>query len=1144
MPDPLSLLKTRRFLPLFTAHFLSAFNNNLFKNTLVAMLLYSAALHAGDGSQGQWVRLVVTVFVVPIIFFSGFGGQLADKFPMPKVIRALMLAGVAIAVLAAIALIGGNMPILFAALFLLGMQAALFEPGKLSLLPLHLKSEELIGGNAMINSSAFAAILVGTLLGTVLGGMETGPVIAAALIVTFACIAYFSARSIPESAAFNPAQALLYNPFTLIRRSLKDALGGDIRIRRSIFGIAWFYFTGGAVLTSFPDFARSVMQVDHLVLALLMVVFTVGIAGGSFLNEVLLRGRVAMTYVPLAAFIMALSLLDLFLVSQGYAAKSSTALADPLAFFSDAGNWRLMFDLALLAAAGGLFVVPLSANVQKLAGEQERGAVMAAITLLNAVAVILAAITGAILTAAGLTGAFIFLFLAAANLLVAIYVSRLLPGTLIKSLLQLLFKLLYKVEVRGLEHLEAAGRRAVIISNHVSLLDAPLLAAFLPGKPMFAVHSHVAEWWWVKPFLSLVEAFPMDPTNPFATKSLIEEIRKDKQCIIFPEGRLTETGALMKVYEGPGMIADKADAVIVPVRLDGVQHTMFARLKGKVPLQNFPKITITILPPQKFVLPEDAKGRRRRQIAGQKLYQLMEEMMFQTADRNQSLFQALLKAQHVNGDASLACADAEQKELTYKKLVQGAVMLGRKMSSQLAGQNSVGLMLPNSCGAVVAFFALQFLGRAPAMLNFSSGAGAMAQACRVADIKTVITSRRFVAAARLEAAIEAFSAFAHVLYLEDVRQNLNFFDKLMGGIAPLMAGSWHRRFKVLPSRPALVLFTSGSEGVPKGVVLSHHNILSNMVQLSTRVDFNRHDVVFNALPMFHSFGLCSGTLLPILSGIKTVLYPSPLHYRIVPEMAYHANATIMFGTDTFLRGYARMAHAYDFYRVRYIFAGAEKVREETRKLYAEKYGIRILEGYGATEAAPVIAVNSSMYNRPGTVGRLLAGMQARLDPIPGIEEGGRFYVQGPNIMLGYYLDENPGVLKPAPDGWHDTGDIVVIDADDFITIKGRAKRFAKIAGEMVSLTAVEDFIGKAFPNFLHAVIALPDERKGEQLILASTKHGLTREELLGAARETKIAELIVPKVILHLDPLPLLGTGKTDYVKLNELVRGQMAAAG
>jgi acyl-[acyl-carrier-protein]-phospholipid O-acyltransferase/long-chain-fatty-acid--[acyl-carrier-protein] ligase len=1143
MPDQLSLLKTRRFLPLFVAQFLGAFNNNLFKNTLVAMLLYSMALHQSAMQPGYFVRLAAIVFIVPIIFLSSFGGQLADKMAMPNVIRNIALAGIIIAFFAAGALVSGSLPLLFIVLFLLGIQAALFEPSKLSLLPLHLKSEELIGGNALINSSAFIAILIGTLLGTVLGGMTSGPFIAAGLIVLFAGGAYFSARFIPQGDALNPAQTLLYNPFTLIRRSLKDALGGDIRIRRSIFGVAWFYFTGGAILTSFPDFARNVMQVDHLVLAALMVVFTIGIAGGGFLNEALLRGRVAVTYVPLAAFVMALCLLDLFLVSQDYSANVSGGLASLSDFFSNPKNWHLTFDLALLAAAGGLFVVPLSANVQKLAGEQERGAIMAAVTLMNAVAVVCAAIAGSLIMLLGFDGTAIFIFLAAANLAAAVYVSRLLPGTLIKSLLQLLFTFLYKVEVRGLEHYEAAGKRVVIISNHVSLLDAPLLAAFIPGKPMFAVHSHVAGWWWVKPFLKLVEAFPMDATNPFSTKSLIEEIRKDKRCIIFPEGRLTETGALMKVYEGPGMIADKADAMILPVRLDGVQHTMFARLKGKVPLQSFPKITITILPPQKFVLPEEAKGRRRRQIAGQKLYQLMEGMMFQTADKDQSLFQALLRAQHVNGDASIACADAEQNELAYKKLVQSAVTLGRKMAPQLAGQNSIGLMLPNSCGAVVTFFALQFLGRAPAMLNFSSGAGAMTQACRVADIKTVITSRRFVAAARLEAAIEAFSTFARVIYLEDVRQSLNIVDKLTGVIAPLMAGIWHRRFKVLPSNPALVLFTSGSEGVPKGVVLSHQNILSNAAQLSTRVDFNRHDVVFNALPMFHSFGLCSGTLLPILSGIKTVLYPSPLHYRIVPEMAYHANATIMFGTDTFLRGYARMAHAYDFYRVRYIFAGAEKVRDETRKLYAEKYGIRILEGYGATEAAPVIAVNSSMYNRPGTVGRLLAGMCSRLESVPGIEEGGRLYVQGPNIMLGYYLDANPGVLKPAPDGWHDTGDIVAIDDDGFITIKGRAKRFAKIAGEMVSLTAVEDFISKAFPNFMHAVIAVPDERKGEQLILASTKPELSREELLVAAREAKIAELMVPKTILHFDPLPLLGTGKTDYVKLNELVRSQLVAA-
>ena len=340
----------------------------------------------------------------------------------------------------------------------------------------------------------------------------------------------------------------------------------------------------------------------------------------------------------------------------------------------------------------------------------------------------------------------------------------------------------------------------------------------------------------------------------------------------------------------------------------------------------------------------------------------------------------------------------------------------------------------------------------------------------------------------------------------------------------------------------MVLFTSGSEGTPKGVVLSHDNILSNCRQLAARVDFSPTDVLFNALPVFHSFGLTGGLLLPLFSGIRTFLYPSPLHYRIVPELVYATNATIMFGTDTFLAGYARMAHPYDFYAMRYVFAGAEKVRDETRRTWMEKFGIRIMEGYGATECAPVLAVNSPMHFKAGTVGRLLPGIAHRLEPVPGVEQGRRLMVSGPNVMLGYFKAERPGELQPPPDGWYDTGDIVALDEQGFVSILGRAKRFAKIAGEMVSLSAVEALVAELWPDNQHAVVNLPDPRKGEQLVLVTDRFEAARDELSAHARERGAAELMVPKVLLPVDRVPVLGTGKTDYVGATALAEASLAA--
>jgi acyl-[acyl-carrier-protein]-phospholipid O-acyltransferase / long-chain-fatty-acid--[acyl-carrier-protein] ligase len=341
----------------------------------------------------------------------------------------------------------------------------------------------------------------------------------------------------------------------------------------------------------------------------------------------------------------------------------------------------------------------------------------------------------------------------------------------------------------------------------------------------------------------------------------------------------------------------------------------------------------------------------------------------------------------------------------------------------------------------------------------------------------------------------------------------------------------------------VVLFTSGSEGSPKGVVLSHRNIQANRHQVGARIAFNRSDVCFNALPMFHSFGLTVGTVLPVLAGVRTFLYPSPLHYRIVPELVYQTNATVMFGTDTFLRGYARMANPYDFHSVRLIGAGAEKVSDETRKIWSERFGVRILEGYGATETAPVIAFNTPMHAKAGTVGRFMPGIEHRLEPAPGIAEGGRLVVKGPNVMLGYFRADNPGVLERPQEGWYDTGDIVTLDEDGFVAIRGRAKRFAKIAGEMVSLAAVEEAASRFAPDARHAAVSRPDQRKGEQVILVTESPTLNRQRWVELAGPLGLPEIMIPREVIHVSTLPTLATGKADYAAIARMFENSELAA-
>lgn len=1131
-PNQFLLLKQKKFLPLFITQFLGAFHDNLYKNALVVLIIYHLATQLGYDAKTQQLltTLAAGILILPFFLFSAMGGQLADKFPKERVMQGVKIFEIAIAAMGTASLLTEWLPLCYLTIFALGTHSAIFAPSKYSILPQHLDQKELIGGNALLNTGTFLAILLGTIVGTVTMSAEMGVYIVSGLMFLTAITGYISSRGIPHAPPKSANLEFSLNPFTETFAVMKYTLTQPRDITLSMLGKAWFFLVGSMFMAQFANFTKGNLGGNEHILTLFLVLFSIGIAVGGLCNNKLLKGQISAVFVPLAALGLTGFSVDIYYASLTVYQPPSGVLIGIKEFLGHSANWRIILDVFMVAFFGGLYVVPLSAIIQDRTPEQTRARIMAGGSIIDSLFMVVSAIVSAVLIGMGWTVPELFLGFAIANAFVAVYICRLLPDYLFKTLLQIIFKALYQVEIRGYENIEKAGKRAVIVGNHVSYLDPPLLAAFLPGTPMFAVNTQVAQLWWVKPFLGLVDAFSIDPTNPYALKALIRKVEEDKHVVIFPEGRLTDTGALMKIYDGPGLIADKADAMILPIRLDGVQHTRFARLKGKVPLMNFPKITITILEPRKFKIDSELRGRARRTAASKQLYDVMEEMMFITSDRDETLWDALLKAHYTNGQDFEAVEDATFSPMTYRQLVSRARILGQHLSKTTTPGENVGIFLPNSAGAVVVFFALQSIGRVSAMLNFTSGIKAIQSAMTSSRIRTVLTSRKFIEMAHLEKIIEVMSQDVEVRYVEDIKNELTIFEKISGFFP-------QKSKDVSPQSPAVILFTSGSEGNPKGVVLSHGNLLSNITQLASRVDFNQSDIVFNCLPMFHSFGLTGGTLLPVLSGVKTFLYPSPLHYRIVPELVYSTNATIMFGTDTFLASYARMANSYDFYRMRYIFAGAEKVKDATRQTYMERFGVRIFEGYGTTETSPVIAVNSAIYNKVGTVGRILAGMTYRLEPVQGVDQGGRLLVHGPNIMLGYYKDDKPGVLQPPEGGWHDTGDIVTIDDNGFIKIQGRAKRFAKIAGEMVSLSVGEAMAHSVWPQFEHGVVSIPDDRKGEQIILVTTNPGARREELSSYATQAGISPLAVPVAIISVDKLPLLGTGKTDYVMISEIAK-------
>ncbi len=713
---------------------------------------------------------------------------------------------------------------------------------------------------------------------------------------------------------------------------------------------------------------------------------------------------------------------------------------------------------------------------------------------------------------------------------------------LLRALLRQLARLLFGVRVHG-DTGALSTPRLLIVANHESFLDGVLLGLFLPVDPVFVVHSYVARHGLFRRILSLVDYLAVDPTSPMAMKQVIRLVESGRPVVIFPEGRITVTGSLMKVYDGPAFVAARTGARIVPVRLDGTARSLFARVSGKAPRRWFPRISLHVLPATAIPMPAADLPKERRRLAGEAMRRLMQDMLFASRPR-QTLYAALCDAMETHGRDHRLLEDIRQVEYSYGDLLKMALMLARlveRAAPEVMPGDRIGLLLPNMAPTLALLFGLSARRRVPAMLNYTAGSDGLQAACDAATLRVVVTSRAFVTQARLTERLAALRG-VRLLYLEDLKDAITLGDKLW---LVLWALRLPRAFElpVTPEAPAVVLFTSGSEGSPKGVVLPHRALLANVAQVRAVIDISANDKVLNALPIFHSFGLTGGALLPLLSGAAVFLYPSPLHYRIIPELAYDRGCTVLFGTSTFLANYGKFAHPYDFFRLRYVIAGAEKLAEPVRQLWFEKFGLRILEGYGATETAPVLAVNTPMAYRTGTVGQFLPGLETTLVPVPGIERGGMLHVRGPNLMAGYLRVEAPGVLQPPRsslgEGWYETGDVVEVDEAGFVRIVGRVKRFAKVAGEMVSLEAVEKLAAAVSPDAQHAATSRADTQKGEAIVLFTTDATLSREALARRARELGLAELAVPRQVVTLDALPLLGTGKIDHVALR-----RMAEAG
>lgn len=706
---------------------------------------------------------------------------------------------------------------------------------------------------------------------------------------------------------------------------------------------------------------------------------------------------------------------------------------------------------------------------------------------------------------------------------------------MLASILRSVCKVIFRVKVHGLEHVPDHNR-LLIVANHESFLDGLLLGLFLPKRATFVVHTGVLKNRIFRQFLRLTPYLAVDPTSPLAMKQVIRRLDLGENVVIFPEGRITLTGSLMKVYDGPGFVAAKTGARILPVRVEGAAQSYFGRLSDAHPRKILPRVTLTVLPSTEIAIEDPTNhppltGRQKRRIAGEGMRGVMQKMLFQ-AQKSRTFFEAFLDTIDKFGSRTKIIEDMNGVEETYQMLLKKSLALGRIACKVSAPREAVGVLMPNVTNTLALVLGMTAFNRIPAMLNYTAGTAGMQNACIAANVKTIITSRKFIEAASLEEVVSKFTGL-NVVYLEDLRGEFGVRDR-----AWLMGYALHYpRAAMEEARPediAVILFTSGSEGKPKGVVHSHKSILANIAQIMAILDFNPTDKFMMVLPMFHAFGF-TGSLLPILGGIKIMVFPSPLQYKVIPEVIYDKGCTVLFATSTFLGNYAKYAHPYDFYKLRFVVAGAEKLNEEVRKTYHEKFGIRILEGYGTTECAPVLSANTPMANRHGSVGQLMPGIEHKLEPVPGIEQGGVLHVKGENVMLGYYKFDAPAQLEVPEDGWYNTGDVVEVDAEGFIFIKGRVKRFAKVAGEMVSLEVVEKIAHTAAPEHQHAATTQTDMQRGENIVLFTTDPALKREDLQIVAKNLGSPELAIARKIVQLEEIPLLGTGKTDYVTLKQM---------
>ncbi|MCL5098835.1 MAG: MFS transporter [Candidatus Omnitrophica bacterium] len=1140
---------------LLASQFLSAFGDNALLVIILGPLTFLRESGRITSEQvndaNAWYS---ALFFFPFVLLAPLAGFLNDRYPKTSWLlggNLVKLIGTGVSGIGVIA--GSSWQSI--GYGLVGIGACLYSPAKYGILPEILPSARLVKANGAVEMLTLAAILSGLWAGAKLVDQLT--VLSCHEIVLGIYAGSLLLNVVMVRTPCNPAIGLRTSAGEFIR-NLRQLLGHR-RLGRILLGSGIFWFSGATLRTDLQSWGLEILRearvsdINNVDLALLKIWLALGIIAGSLLAGRLHRvGDLRGT--QWYGWLMGVCILLLGLVGEAAS--------------------MVIIDSALVIAglSAGLFVIPLNAALQAESDPSKLGKTIATQNFVDYLAMLLGAGLVFGLTTINFNASEIFLALA---VLVALAVTVLripkkeavspspekseprpstgagrlpLPGgggksrarviahfeRATKSILRVVLRRLYGFRTYNAEALDTSGP-LLLVPNHVSLLDWLFLAVWLEEDWLFVTSKVTAQASWLHRLVLINRhTFPIDAFSPFAIKRMAEHLRANGRLVLFAEGRISTTGALMKLYDGTGFLLHKTRARVVTCFLRGAGRLPWVRHSGWT--RWFPRISAhfsdVLIPPEAG---QASTAQARAKLSLWLRDRLVEQQFHVEMELGEpTVFAAIMETARQHPDR-VALEDQSRRPLSYRRLQMAAGLMASQWERRLRDETErVGILLPNVNATPVTILSLWARGKVPSMLNYSTGWASLVDCTRLAGLRQIITSRNFLA--RLKLLPESFErAGLELIYLEDVRASLTSRQKMVVWLRAFFGRGAAGHRAVSAEQPALVLFTSGSEGSPKGVELTHGNLMANIRQVLAVTDIADRDRLFNALPLFHSFGLTVGALLPLVRGLYVFLYPSPLHYRMVPAIVYDSDCTIFLSTNTFLKGYARRANAYDFRAVRYLVAGAEKLQENTVNEWARQFGIRVLEGYGATECSPCLSVNTPLVMRYGSAGRFLPGIEYKLEPVEGVTDGGRLLVRGPNIMRRY-LNADADAKFQALGGWYDTGDLVRVDEDGFVEVLGRLKRFAKVSGEMVSLAAIEEALAGAFVRYglrcQVAVLSRPDEEKGEALIAITNEPRLRLDEIRSALRQRGFSNLCVPREIRAIREIPRLGTGKINHREL------------